>query len=100
MFQLDVKNAFLNGELEEEVYMNAPPGFEDKFGGKVCKLKKSLYGLKQSPRAWFERFTRFVRKEGYSQGQSDHTMFVKHRWWKDGCPNCIRRRHNTYWKRW
>ncbi|KAH9685670.1 hypothetical protein KPL70_014046 [Citrus sinensis] len=78
LFQLDVKNAFLNGELEEEVYMNAPPGFEDKFGGKVCKLKKSLYGLKQSPRAWFERFTRFVRKEGYSQGQSDHTMFVKH----------------------
>ncbi|KAL9420128.1 hypothetical protein AB3S75_037830 [Citrus x aurantiifolia] len=78
LFQLDVKNAFLNGELEEEVYMGAPPGFEDKFGGKVCKLKKSLYGLKQSPRAWFERFTRFVRKEGYSQGQSDHTMFVKH----------------------
>ncbi|KAH9751535.1 hypothetical protein KPL71_014332 [Citrus sinensis] len=78
LFQLDVKNAFLDGELEEEVYMNAPPGFEDKFRGKVCKLKKSLYGLKQSPRAWFERFTRFVRKEGYSQGQSDHTMFVKH----------------------
>ena len=58
--------------------MNAPPGFEDKFGGKVCKLKKSLYGVKQSPRAWLERFTSFVRKEGYSQGQSDHTMFVKH----------------------
>lgn len=44
----------------------------------MCTLKKSLYGLKQSPRAWFERFTSFVRKEGYSQGQSDHTMFVKH----------------------
>ncbi|RVW35006.1 Retrovirus-related Pol polyprotein from transposon RE1 [Vitis vinifera] len=76
--QLDVKNAFLNGNLEEEVYMDPPPGFDEHFGSKVCKLKKSLYGLKQSPRAWFERFTQFVKNQGYVQAQSDHTMFIKH----------------------
>ncbi|KZV29502.1 Cysteine-rich RLK (receptor-like protein kinase) 8 [Dorcoceras hygrometricum] len=77
LHQLDVKNAFLNGELEEEVYMDAPPGFEDQCRGKVCRLRKSLYGLKQSPRAWFEKFSKSVKHQGYTQGQSDHTMFVK-----------------------
>ncbi|KAK5825993.1 hypothetical protein PVK06_020890 [Gossypium arboreum] len=76
--QLDMKNAFLNGKLEEEVYMDPPPGFEEKFRTRVCKLKKSLYGLKQSPQAWFERFTQVVKKQGYSQGQADHTMFYRH----------------------
>ncbi|RVW18846.1 Retrovirus-related Pol polyprotein from transposon RE1 [Vitis vinifera] len=76
--QLDVNNAFLNGNLEEEVYMDPPPGFDEHFGSKVCKIKKSLYGLKKSPRAWFERFTQFVKNQGYVQAQSDHTMFIKH----------------------
>ena len=54
LHQLDVKNAFLNQDLEEEVYMSLPLGFEKKFGeGKVYKLKKSMYSLKQSPGAWF-----------------------------------------------
>ena len=57
--------------------MNSPPGFEHRFGTKVCKLEKSLYGLKQSPRAWFETFTQSVKKQGYSQGQADHTLFTK-----------------------
>ncbi|XP_070057489.1 uncharacterized protein [Nicotiana tomentosiformis] len=76
--QLDVKNAFLNGQLEEEVYMDPPPGFEGMYKSKVCRLRRSLYGLKQSPRAWFERFTQFVKKQGYVQGQVDHAMFTRH----------------------
>ncbi|KAA0049857.1 Beta-galactosidase [Cucumis melo var. makuwa] len=75
--KLDVKNAFLNGDLVEEVYMSPPLGFEAQFGQQVCKLQKSLYGLKQSPRAWFDRFTIFVKSQGYSQGHSDHTLFTK-----------------------
>nr|CAN78733.1 hypothetical protein VITISV_020436 [Vitis vinifera] len=76
--QLDIKNAFLNGDLEEEVYMEIPPGFEGSMAkNQVCKLQKSLYGLKQSPRAWFDRFTKAVLKLGYKQGQADHTLFVK-----------------------
>ena len=79
MYQLDVKNGFFNGELEEEVYTRLPPNFEeDKKGKIVCKLKKSLYGLKQSPFAWFERFSKVIKSHGYSQGQTDHTLFVKH----------------------
>ena len=78
LYQLDVKNAFLNGDLEDEVYMEIPPGFEIKANvNKVCKLRRSLYGLKQSPRAWFDRFTKVVKKYEYSQGQSDHTLFTK-----------------------
>ena len=76
--RLDVKNAFLNGNLKEEVYMDAPLKFRENFGTKVCKLKKSLYELKQSPRAWFEKFTQFVKSQGYSHGQGDYTMFFKH----------------------
>lgn len=78
LYQLDVKNVFLNGDLEEEVYMSIPPGLENKSNNMlVCKLKKSLYGLKQSPRAWFDEFTRTVKANGYQQCQADHTLFVK-----------------------
>ncbi|RVW55235.1 Retrovirus-related Pol polyprotein from transposon TNT 1-94 [Vitis vinifera] len=77
--QLDVKNVFLNGDLEEEVYMDIPAGLETTSNfNKVCRLRKSLYGLKQSPRAWFERFTKVVKGYGFVQCQSDHTLFVKH----------------------
>lgn len=77
--QLDIKNAFLNGDLEEDVYMEVPPGLASPENfGKVCKLKKSLYGLKQSPQAWFDRLTRVIKNQGYIQCQTDHTMFIKH----------------------
>ncbi|KAM0001536.1 putative RNA-directed DNA polymerase [Helianthus debilis subsp. tardiflorus] len=80
LHQFDVKNAFLHGELEEEVYMEAPPGFTESFKpGEVCRLKKSLYGLKQSPRAWFGRFTLAMKKYGFKQSNSDHTLFLKQR---------------------
>ncbi|WJZ83312.1 hypothetical protein VitviT2T_003004 [Vitis vinifera] len=77
--QFDVKNVFLHGELSEEIYMDLPPGcmVPEKQCQKVCKLKKSLYGLKQSPRAWFGRFTKSMRAFGYRQSNSDHTLFLK-----------------------
>ncbi|WJZ88053.1 hypothetical protein VitviT2T_007385 [Vitis vinifera] len=77
--QFDVKNVFLHGELSEEVYMDLPPGcmVSEKQCQKVCKLKKSLYGLNQSPRTWFGRFTKSMRAFRYRQSNSDHTLFLK-----------------------
>jgi hypothetical protein len=80
LFQMDVKNAFLHGDLHEEVYMEIPPGFNSRETvGKVCRLRKSLYGLKQSPRAWFGRFRKEICSMGYRQSNADHTLFFKHR---------------------
>ncbi|CAL2237756.1 unnamed protein product [Prunus armeniaca] len=80
LLQFDAKNAFLHGDLKEEIYMDPPPGIPvTSKKGMVCKLQKSLYGLKQSPRAWFGRFAAFMRKSGYVQSNSDHTLFLKRR---------------------
>ncbi|KAM1500064.1 hypothetical protein ACFX10_022670 [Malus domestica] len=77
--QFDVKNAFLHGDLDEEVNMDLPPGFTTTCNfGKVCRLRKSLYGLKQSPRAWFGRLAQSMRNYGFKQTQADHTLFLKH----------------------
>ena len=69
VYQMDVKSAFLNGELKEEVYVEQPPGFEDKLSGeKVYKLSKALYGLKQAPRAWYDTLSEFLIKHGFKKG--------------------------------
>jgi hypothetical protein len=73
--QMDVKNAFLHGDLNEEVYMHPPPGV-DTPSGHVCRLRKALYGLKQAPRAWFERFANVIQAAGFSPSDHDPTLFV------------------------
>ncbi|XP_049381315.1 uncharacterized protein LOC125845854 [Solanum stenotomum] len=80
LFQMDVKSAFLNGDLKEEVYVKQPPGFEDvDCPNHVFKLNKALYELKQAPRAWYERLSRFLLKNGFKRGKIDNTLFLKKR---------------------
>ena len=76
VFQMDVKSAFLNGELEEEVYVEQPPGFVDpKYPDYVYRLDKALYGLKQAPRAWYETLAQFLLESGFTRGTIDKTLF-------------------------
>ena len=78
LYQMDVKSAFLNGYINEEVYVEQPPGFEDdKKPNHVYKLKKALYGLKQAPRAWYERLRDFLLSKGFKMGKVDTTLFTK-----------------------
>jgi hypothetical protein len=73
LYQMDVKSAFLNGPIKEEVYVEQPPGFEDsEYPNHVYKLSKALYGLKQAPRAWYEFIT-----NGFKVGKADSTLFTK-----------------------
>ncbi|GKC03889.1 ribonuclease H-like domain-containing protein [Tanacetum coccineum] len=75
--QLDVKNAFLNGDLSETVYMHQPPGFVDaRFPNHVCRLQRSLYGLKQAPRAWFQRFACYATRAGFYHSRCDSSLFI------------------------
>ena len=78
LFQMDIKSAFLNGFINEEVYVEQPPGFESfNLPNHVFKLKKALYGLKQAPRAWYERLSNFLIQKGFKMGKVDTTLFIK-----------------------
>lgn len=75
---MDVKNAFWHGELDREIYMNQPKGFEDAVNPThVCKLRKALYGLKQAPRAWYGEIAEFLTRSGYSVAHADSSLFIK-----------------------
>ena len=76
LYQMDVKSAFLNGKVKEEVYVAQPPGFEDPKHPEVYKLNKALYGLKQAPRAWYDTLKDFLKSKGFKPGSLDLTLFT------------------------
>lgn len=77
IYQLDVKSAFLHGEISEEVFVDQPPSYEQKGEEtKVYRLKKALYGLKQAPRAWFDRFSTQLLDLGFHASLADSSLFI------------------------
>jgi hypothetical protein len=78
LYQMDVKSAFLNGPIKEEVYVEQPPSFEsEEYHNHVYKLHKALYGLKQAPRAWYECIRDFLIENGFRIGKADSTLFTR-----------------------
>jgi hypothetical protein len=78
LYQMDMKSAFLNGPIKEEVYVEQPPGFDDsEYPNHVYKLSKALYGLKQTPRAWYECLHDFLITNGFKISKADPTLFTK-----------------------
>ena len=78
---MDVKSAFFNGYINEEVYVEQPLSFDDdKKPNHMYKLKKALYGLKQAPRAWYERLRDFLLSKGFMMGKVDTTLFHQQDW--------------------
>ena len=84
VYQMNVKSAFLNGILEEEVYIEKPEEFVDENNkDKVCKLHKALYGLKQAPRAWYERLHNYLVQIGFERTDDNSNMYIKSEEGKD-----------------
>ena len=77
LFQMDVKNACLNGDLLEDVYMKPPPGYAHP-PNKVYRLRRALYGLKQAPRAWFSKFSSTIHRFGFRSSPHDNALFIQH----------------------
>ena len=76
---MDVKSAFLNGELEEEVYIKQPEGFQFlENEDYVCRLKRALYGLKQAIRAWYSRLDMHLLQQNFKRGSADSNLYIKH----------------------
>ena len=78
VYQMDEKSAFLNGDLEEEIYIEQPDGFilgnDPKL---VCRLRKALYGLKQAPRAWYYCLDKYIHQQGFTKGSADSNLYTK-----------------------
>jgi hypothetical protein len=78
VYQMDVKSAFLNGDLSEEVYMEQLEGFKlSDNPDLICKMKKDLYGLKQAPRAWYHRLDMYLKDKGFKRGTTDNNLYIK-----------------------
>ncbi|CAL8996886.1 unnamed protein product, partial [Prunus brigantina] len=78
LHQMDVKTAFLNGNLEEDIYMKQPEGFiQEKGENLVCKLCKSIYGLKQASRQWYIKFDEVVKQYGFTENALDECIYMK-----------------------
>ena len=78
VYQMDVKSTFLNGILEEEVYIEQPKGFVDENNASMaCKLHKALYGLKQAPKAWYERLHTYLVKIGFERTDDNINLYMK-----------------------